>query len=405
MKFDVFPLSLIMILFYIPIVIISDKNNYKFNDKCLIIKYPKLSNYTSNKQYHKSKKYISYNSPIYIHIDHKFTHGLGHAFDIYGIAIAISLKYNFTIIYEPLLHDHNHGNHSISYHSIQSNDFDFLGLQLDTENRSEIELKYKNNLIIENLNQPCSFYNFDRTIIKTISSVSIDSIYNKIDDILIKRDINKPLLIQGCGFPISFKFLMDDMEIYDYWRYRMEQYANLVNANNNKPSINKNPISFFNDGSRSSSSSSSSSDNNHGNFYRDIAVHIRRGDFLLPIYHQRLLSDDYYTDIICHLLSILDNDKINRFIILSESNVEQQQQQLSGQQRFNDKFKTKSPSIYIDEKSQPSDIKMKIELKCPSYTTKSKWELIYLIDASVLVTVKTMIYSSFLITSKSGFSR
>jgi len=201
---------------------------------------------------------------------------------------------------------------------------------------------------------------------------------------------------------------MDDMEIYDYRRYRMEQYANLINAKNNKPSINKNPISFFNDGSRSSSSS----DKNHGNFYyRDIAVHIRRGDFLLPIHHQRLLSDDYYTDIICHLLSILDNDKINRFIILSESNVEQQQQQLSGQeqlsgqQRFNDKFKTKSPSIYIDEKSQPSDIKMKIELKCPSYTTKSKWELIYLIDASVLVTVKTMIYSSFLITSKSGFSR
>jgi hypothetical protein len=226
----------------------------------------------------------------------------------------------------------------------------------------------------------------------------------------MKRDINsKPLLIQACGFPISYKFLTDHLEIYDYWRSRMEQQAILISHNSKNKSV-----SLFNDvssGSRSSSSrssrssssrgTSSSIDSNHNligwNKYRDIAVHIRRGDFLLPIYRRRLLSDDYYIDIICHLLSILDNDKINRFIILSESNI--QQQQKSNYEGIS----TKITSVYLDERSQPSDLYKKIQSKCHSYTLKSKWELLYMIDASVLVTVKTMIYSSFLITSKSVF--
>jgi len=411
--------------------IIDEKNNYNFifNDKCSIISNPKFSKYSShyktpssyrsnrhhnqssifNKQHHHSKKYHdSYTlPPVFIHIDHKFTHGLGHAFDVYGIGIAISLRYNFTIVYEPLLHDHNHGNHSISYHSIQSNDFDFLGLQLYTVNRTKIELLYDNNLDIISLNQPCSSYNFyNKAEIKTISPVSIDSIYADIDNILMKRDINsKPLLIQACGFPISYKFLTDHLEIYDYWRSRMEQQAILISHKNKNKSV-----SLFNDVSssrsgRSSSSrgSSSSIDSNHNligwNNYRDIAVHIRRGDFLLPTYRHRLLSDDYYVDIICHLLSILDNDKINRFIILSESNI--QQQQKSNYEGIS----TKITSVYLDERSQPSDLYKKIQSKCHSYTLKSKWELLYMIDASVLVTLKTMIYPSFLITSKSGFSR
>lgn len=394
--------------------VVHDNNNFIFNDKCSIISNPKFSNYSShyktpssyrsnrhhyqsnifNKQHHHSKKYHDSHTlpPVFIHIDHKFTHGLGHAFDVYGIGIAISLRYNFTVIYEPLLHDHNHGNHSISYHSIQSNDFDFLGLQLYTVNRTDIELKYKNNLDIISLNQPCSSYNFYSAEIKTISSVSIDSIYADIDDILVKRDINsRPLLIQACGFPISYKFLADHLEIYDYWRSRMEQQAILISHNNKNKSV-----SLFNDMSGSSRRSRRSSSG--WNNYRDIAVHIRRGDFLLPIYRHRLLSDDYYIDIICHLLSILDSDKINRFIILSESNI-QQQQQKSNYEEIN------TTSVYLDERSQPSDLYKKIQSKCHSYTLKSKWELLYLIDASVLVTVKTMIYSSFLITSKSGFSR
>ena len=179
----------------------------------------------------------------------------------------------------------------------------------------------------------------------------------------------------------------------------MEQQAIHISNNDNKS------VSFFNDvssGSSSSteSSSSGSSNNLNGwNNYRDIAVHIRRGDFLLPTYRHRLLSDDYYIDIICHLLSILDNDKINRFIILSESNVQQQQQK-----SYYD-IHNSTTSVYLDETSQPSDLYKKIQLKCHPYAMKSKWELLYMIDANVLVTVKTMIYSSFLITSKSGFSR
>ena len=184
---------LFFILFSMPIIIISDKNkfvvhdnyNFIFNDKCSIISNPKFSKYSSHNKtpssyrsnrhhYHSKKYHDSYTlPPVFIHIDHKFTHGLGHAFDVYGIGIAISLRYNFTIVYEPLLHDHNHGNHSISYHSIQSNDFDFLGLQLYTVNRTEIELKYKNNLDIISLNQPCSSYNFYNIAeIKTISLVN-----------------------------------------------------------------------------------------------------------------------------------------------------------------------------------------------------------------------------------------
>ena len=366
---------------------------YVFNDKCSNVENPHLSTFHKQKYYSKS-------APVYIHIDHKFTHGLGHAFDIYGIAIAISLRYNFTIIYEPLLHDHTHGNHSISYHSVQSNDFDFLGLQLETENRSYIESKHNGNLVLASLNQPCSSYTFDRALLKKVSSVPIDDVYAKIDDILKKRDAHKPLLIQGCGFPISYKFLVDHIDIYDYWRSRMEQYAYITNNNENYSTTtlfhNSSKSSFFYYDTNMDSSNNGNINHGYSDNYRNIAVHIRRGDFLLPIYHQRLLPDDYYVEIICRLLSILDNDKINRFTILSESSVEQQQDLYQ---------KGNNASLYIDEKSKPSNLSKKIQRKCPSIAKKSKWELVYLIDASVLVTVKTMIYSSFLITSKSGFSR
>ena len=172
--------------------------------------------------------------------------------------------------------------------------------------------------------------------------------------------------------------------------------------------------------------------------HRVIAVHIRRGEYLQQQQPQLtassspvspspsgaaagggILSDAYYADTVCKLLQLLGRDRVNRFVVLSEGS---------------------RSGLYIDETGHPSDLRGKVEARCPFYSTTTstttstatttiatttkeaeeegggsnqhqqvlRWDMQFLLgdrSASVIETLQIMVGASVLVTSKSRLSK
>jgi hypothetical protein len=395
-------------------------------------------------------------APRFIHIDHKFAKALSHAFDVYSLAVSMALHYNLTVVYEPLMllpmssiipnemeaaaerkNSSSLGNKPL----LPTLSLDWLGLHKNAVSPSDLDRLYTaEELVIAEINPPCSSSS-SRLTHNRSSSLSpflqqpqrpgkvMDSRTIKInlENILSSADPHRPLLIRGCGYSLSYKPVSGDpARVVRYLRSQMD------------PSWG---------GSRSNGSSghsrvgAESSDGLELGDHRVIAVHIRRGDYLQQpqltassspassaaasvALGGGILSDAYYADTVCKLLQLLGRDRVNRFVVLSEGS---------------------RSGLYVDETGQPSDLRRKVEARCPFYSTTTststssttttssvtttstttkeaeaegggssqhqqvlRWDMQFLLgdrSASVMETLQIMVGASVLITSKSRLSK
>jgi len=370
-------------------------------------------------------------APRFIHIDHKFAKALSHAFDMYSLAVSLALHYNLTVVYEPLqlLPSMSSIIPEERKNSTQGDKpqltLDWLGLHKNAVSPSELDRLYTiEELAIAEINPPCSRLTLNRSSLSPLLQQQrlgkvMDSRTIKInlENILSSADPHKPLLIRGCGYSLSYKPVSGDpARVVRYLRSQID------------PSWG---------GSRSNGSSghsrvgTESSDGLGLGDHRVIAVHIRRGEYLQqqpqltasssPVSPSPsgaaagggILSDAYYADTVCKLLQLLGRDRINRFVVLSEGS---------------------RSGLYVDETGHPSDLRGKVEARCPFYSTTTtstttatttkeaeeeggesnqhqqvlRWDMQFLLgdrSASVVETLQIMVGASVLITSKSRLSK
>ena len=406
------------------------------NDSCRIWSRssPLESSQSPGRQPYLSSLYV-HQAPRFIHIDHKFAKALSHAFDMYSLAVSLALHYNLTVVYEPLqlLPSMSSIIPEERKNSTQGDKpqltLDWLGLHKNAVSPSELDRLYTaEELAIAEINPPCSRLTLNRSSLSPLLQQQrlgkvMDSRTIKInlENILSSADPHKPLLIRGCGYSLSYKPVSGDpARVVRYLRSQID------------PSWG---------GSRSNGSSghsrvgTESSDGLGLGDHRVIAVYIRRGEYLQqqpqltasssPVSPSPsgaaagggILSDAYYADTVCKLLQLLGRDRINRFVVLSEGS---------------------RSGLYVDETGHPSDLRGKVEARCPFYSTTTstttattttgtttkeaeeegggsnqhqqvlRWDMQFLLgdrSASVVETLQIMVRASVLITSKSRLSK
>ena len=410
------------------------------NDSCRIwSRSSPLESSLSPGRQQQQQPYLSslyvHQAPRFIHIDHKFAKALSHAFDMYSLAVSLALHYNLTVVYEPLqllssIIPEERKNSTQGDKPLLT--LDWLGLHKNAVSPSELDRLYTaEELAIAEINPPCSRLTLNRSSLSPLPQQQrlgkvMDSRTIKInlENILSSADPHRPLLIRGCGYSLSYKPVSGDpARVVRYLRSQID------------PSWG---------GSRSNGSSghsrvgTESSDGLGLGDHRVIAVHIRRGEYLQQQQPQLtassspvspspsgaaagggILSDAYYADTVCKLLQLLGRDRVNRFVVLSEGS---------------------RSGLYVDETGHPSDLRGKVEARCPFYSTTTsttsstatttiatttkeaeeegggsnqhqqvlRWDMQFLLgdrSASVIETLQIMVGASVLVTSKSRLSK
>jgi len=334
-------------------------------------------------------------APRFIHIDHKFAKALSHAFDVYSMAVSLGIYYNLTVVYEPLLNlaeAERWKNNSTPTPNIQGGriaklppNLDWLGLHKNTLSPSDLDRLYTaEELAVVEINSPCSSSSgssrlalTNRSSLRPVKVMDSRTIKINLENILSSANPNKPLLIRGCGYSMSYKPAGDAGRVVRYLRSQTE------------PTLGMSMSMSMNMNMSNDSSGRAEEGSDAGRDHRVIAVHIRRGDYLQPQLTASILGDAYYADTVCKLLNLLGNDRTNRFVVLSEGS---------------------RTGLYVDETGQPSDLREKVAAHCPLYSTQAsdlRWDMLYLLDGSVSVveTLQIMVGASVLITSKSRLSK
>jgi len=357
-------------------------------------------------------------------LEHDFAQGLGHQASVYGAAVELALENHATLLHSSLLAEGmSHGDHSDLGAPAQGAALEgWLGLSHTMPSLQQLlgyYAKQPEGLVVLDLNRPCrnhTRFNGRFTDSRSLRREKLNQRLLALFEEGERRLSAQPpaagtgadhgaVLVRGCGSAISLK---DGIEAAWWWQAKAAAAAAQLAAEEaTSGSWEKRglcnqaldlPLFASASGARSTSR------------VVNVAVHVRRGDFLLPKHRKRLTSDEHFVVWMCNCLSIVsaysgqDSQRPRvRFHVFSESSIAAADAHSNHSSRVAD-LPPVGRGVYVNQSGYPGDLEAQLRaMKC-GQAGHASWRLHYWIDTPPVEALMHMSAADVLIPSRSGFS-